>query len=269
MLVDTHCHINMMVKTTFDIPLTKQNIEQARTIVDDALQMNVDRIINVGTSLIESINCIQLAHAYAQLFASVGIHPNDCTDTWRQDIKGIEKYLGDIENNKIVAIGEIGFDKHYPGYNLKRQMDAFKAQVELALKYNLPIIIHTREASQETLMALEEFKHDPLYGVVHCFSENLDFARDVIKRNLLIGIGGPLTYPNNTQLQDVCRNIPLEKIVLETDAPFLPPQIIRGKSNSPKYIHAVAEFLAKILEKPMQEIAKQTTQNAMALFKLD
>lgn len=269
MLVDTHCHINMMVKKEFDVPLTKENIEQARTIVDDALRLNVNRIINVGTSLVESKNCIQLAQAYAQLYASVGIHPNDCTDTWRQDLKDIEKFLGNIKNNKIVAIGEIGFDKHYPGYNLKRQMDAFKAQVELALKYNLPIIIHTREASQETLMALEEFKSAPLYGVIHCFSEDLDFAYEVIKHNFLIGVGGPLTYPNNETLRHVCRNISLEKIVLETDAPFLPPQIIRGKPNSPQYVQAVAQFLADMLEKPFEEIAKQTTHNAKTLFKLD
>ena len=224
MLIDTHCHINMMVKKKFDVPLSQEQIDAAKIIIEQAAEQNVTRIINVGTSLIESLNCITLAQKYDAIFATVGIHPNDCTELWRDDVHELERLLKQKEENKIVGVGEIGLDKHYPNYNLQRQKDAFRAQIELALKYSVAVVVHTRDARDETLDVLEEYRNELQRGVIHCFSEDQDFADDVIAMKFAIGIGGPVTYPNNDQLRQVAQQTILENIVLETDAPFLPPQ---------------------------------------------
>ncbi|MEX0940894.1 MAG: TatD family hydrolase [Candidatus Babeliales bacterium] len=265
-MIDTHCHINMMIKKKFDVPIVSSELPHAKIIIEEAQQAQVNYIINVGTSLIESKNCIELAKTFKNLYASIGIHPNDCTAQWLKDFKELKPLLQKKESNKIIAIGECGFDKHYPGYNLQRQRDAFKAQVELALENDLPIIIHTRDAKDETLDALSEFSKDNIKGVIHCFSEDLAFAKEVINLNFLLGIGGTLTYPKNNILRQVFTTINLEHIILETDAPFLPPQIIRGKENHPKYILTIAEYLAEIRNESLLTIATQTTANARKLF---
>lgn len=268
MLVDTHCHINMMVKKKFDALLTQEQLVNAQIILDDAAQSQVTHIINVGTSLIESINCVELAKMFSSIHAAVGIHPNDATEQWFSDFKEIKKLAKQKEQNKIVAIGECGFDKHYPGYNLTRQRDAFRAQIELALEHDLALIVHTRDAAEETIMFLEEFKQEPLRGVIHCFSEDQAFADAAINLGFVLGIGGPLTYPANDRLREIFTNVPLEKIILETDAPFLPPQHMRGKQNHPKYIATVAQYLAELRNQSFDDIARQTTENVERVFNL-
>src|SRR5947207_1714157 len=151
MLIDTHCHINMLIKNQFDIPLTPDEIIKAEQFILQAFEHTVEKIINVGTSLVESENCVKLAQTYDQLYAAVGLHPNDCTPTWREDFKGLQKLLDETERGIIVAVGECGIDKHYPEYDLERQKDAFKAQIELALEHRLPLVVHTRQAPDETL----------------------------------------------------------------------------------------------------------------------
>lgn len=265
-LIDTHCHLNMIVKKEFDVPLSAQQIEQASLVIDEAKHHNVTKIINVGTSLIESKNCVALAQEYKNVFASVGIHPNDATDAWRSDLREIAKLIGKFE--RIVAIGECGLDRHYPDYNLPLQQDVFRAQIELALKHNLALVVHTRNAADETLKILDEYAQEKIRGVIHCFSEDLPFAQEVITRGYVIGIGGILTYPKNDSLRTVCTAIPLTSIVLETDAPFLPPQEIRGKQNRPQYIEAIATFLARLRNESLEHIAQTTTKNALKLFSI-
>lgn len=267
MLIDTHCHINMIVKTAFDVPLTTTQLADAQQVVNDAAAADVTRIINVGTSLIESLNCVQLARAYSSIYAAVGIHPNDCTDAWRDDIHALEKLLSD-EHNKIVAIGECGLDRHYPDYNLQRQKDAFKAQIELALEYDLALIVHTRDARDETLRVLEEFKGQVTRGVIHCFSEDLNFAQQVIEWGYAIGIGGTLTYPKNNELRKIFTTVALDSIILETDAPFLPPQKMRGKQNHPQQIRSIAEYGAELRGITLEEVATATTAAASKIFGL-
>ncbi|HZW61207.1 MAG TPA: TatD family hydrolase, partial [Candidatus Babeliales bacterium] len=172
------------------------------------------------------------------------------------------------EKNKIVAIGECGLDRHYPDYNIQRQYDAFKAQIEIALEYDLALIVHTRDAGQETLRSLEEFKGQIKRGVIHCFSEDQYFADEVLKMGFVIGIGGTLTYLKNDTLRSIAKTIALEKIVLETDAPFLPPQSMRGQQNHPRQIATVAQYLADLREQSFEEIGRQTTHNAQTLFAL-
>jgi TatD DNase family protein len=266
MLIDTHCHINMMVKKTFDIPLTATEIAHAQTIVDEAALDNVTRIINVGTNLIESSNCIALAKHYNAIYASVGLHPNDCTPQWQDEIKELKKLAHRKDEYKIVAIGECGIDRHYPDYNLQRQKDVFKAQIELALEYDLALIVHTRDAAQETARSLDEFRGQLKRGVIHCFSEDQDFADWAIDFGFALGIGGTITYPKNNLLRAVVTKIPLTAIILETDAPFLPPQAIRGKQNHPRQIATIAQYLADLRQEPVETIAQETTQGAMKIF---
>lgn len=269
MLVDTHCHINTMIKKEFDIPLTVESLPFAKTIIDDAIDHQVNTIINVGTSLIESNNCVMLAQHFPSVFATIGIHPNDATSSWHDDYKQLVKLAKEKEKNKIVGIGECGLDKHYPDYNLQRQKDAFKAQIELALENNLALVVHTRDAADETLRALEEFKGQIQRGVIHCFSEDSFFANICISWGFMLGMGGTITYPKNIHLRDIVASVDLTSIVLETDAPFLPIQRMRGKENHPRYIKEIAEFIAHLRSESFETVAAQTSANASRLFGLD
>jgi TatD DNase family protein len=268
MFVDTHCHINMMVKNSFDTPLQKSDLSKAEIIIMEAQQSRVSLIINVGTRKIENQNCILLAQTFDPVFATVGIHPND-SDTWQEDLELIKKWLKNKKENKIVGIGECGIDMHYPDYDLNRQRDAFKAQIELALEHNLALVVHSRDAYDETLRILEEYKNNLTHATMHCFSYDQPFANTVTAWGFMLGIGGPITYPKNNELRSVVTNSDLKNIVLETDAPFLPPQEIRGKQNHPKEIATIAQFIATLRGESFETIAQQTTENALRLFNLE
>lgn len=267
-LIDTHCHMNMMLKKEFDRLLTPEEIALARDIISQAQHHQVTKIINVGTSLPESINCVTLAQQYDTCYAAIGIHPNDCTPEWKKDVEQLKIYLKD-PRNKVVAIGECGMDFHYPDYDKIRQQDAFKAQIELALTHHLPLIIHTRDAIEETFFCLDQFKDTNLRAVVHCFSEQRDSAQEAIKRGFVLGIGGTLTYPKNHYLRDIVLEIGLEHIILETDAPFLPPQPFRGKQNHPQHISFIAQAVANLLNTSPDEVARVTTKTALMLFNIN
>jgi TatD DNase family protein len=267
MLIDTHCHINMMIKNTFDTPLSLSDLPKAHTIIEQAQSQGISLIINVGTRAIENGNCVLLAQTFPSIFATVGIHPND-SDTWQEDFTLLQSWVQQKEQNKIVGIGECGIDMHYPDYNLSRQRDAFRAQIELALEHNLALVVHSRDAYVETLRMLEEYKNNLTHAVMHCFSYDQAFATTVTDWNFMLGIGGPITYPKNHELRTVVTNANLKNIVLETDAPFLPPQALRGKQNHPQYIHNIAEYIAQLRGESFDVIAQQTTQNALQLFKI-
>jgi TatD DNase family protein len=157
---------------------------------------------------------------------------------------------------------------HYPDYNLNRQRDAFKAQIELALEHNLALVVHSRDAYDETLKILEEYKNNSMRATMHCFSYDQAFANIVTSWGFVLGIGGPITYPKNNELRNVVLNADLKNIVLETDAPFLPPQVIRGKQNHPKEIATIAQYIAELRGETFDVIAQQTTDNALKLFNL-
>lgn len=269
MLIDSHCHVNMMIKKEFDVLLPPGSLERAQVIMQQAAAADVTRVINVGTSIAECHNCIAIAHHCPHAYAVVGLHPNDCTGNWRTDLNEIKKLLKNKNINKIIGIGETGIDLHYPDYNLKRQQDAFRAQVELALEHDLPLVVHTRQAPDETLEILDEYGNQINKCIIHCFSEDRAFADHCIAQGYVLGIGGAITYPKNNDLREIFKNIPLEHIILETDAPFLPPQNIRGKQNHPREIRTIAQFLADLREQPFELIAKQTTGTVEKLFNFD
>jgi TatD DNase family protein len=269
-LIDTHCHINAIVKKKFDQPLSSKELADAQSIITQAKEHNVATIVNVGTSLPESENCIKLAQMYLLNFAVIGIHPNDCTQQWKQDFTKITQYAKEKKLNKIVGIGETGIDRHYPDYNLARQQDAFKAHIELALKHNLGIVVHSRDACDETLTVIDQYSKDiPIKRLVmHCFSYDQACANWLVEHNFLLGIGGTITYPKNNVLRTIVLQTPMENIVLETDAPFLPPQSFRGKTNYPHHLTTIAQYLAELKNESLHTIATITTQNATTLYEL-
>lgn len=269
MLIDTHCHINLMVKDNFDTLLQTSNLPDVKKIITQAESNGVSPIINIGSSHVDNKDSLLLAQNFDSVFITVGLHPNDGITQWETDLKEIKQWLTKKEEYKIVGIGECGIDMHYPNYNLNRQQDAFKAQIELALKHNLALVVHSRDGYDETLRVLEEYHHDISRATMHCFSYDQAFANTVIDWGFVLGIGGTVTYPKNNELRTIVATTDIKNIVLETDAPFLPPQIIRGKQNHPKEIKTIAEYIAQLRGESFQSVAQATTQNALNLFGLN
>ena len=154
-----------------------------------------------------------------------------------------------------------------PQYNIEQQKDGFKYQIELALENDLALVVHTRDAGEETLYCLEPYKDQGLRGTIHCFSENLTFAQQTLEWGFVLGIGGTVTYPKNDLLRSVVQAVGIESIILETDAPFLPPQIIRGKQNNPAQVRTIALYLADLLNLSLEEISNATTKNVQRIFR--
>ena len=273
MVIDTHCHINCMLrgyksKSTYT-ELSPDEIQRANSIISQAYDKDTQLIINVGTDLIESLTCIDLAKLYKNCYAIVGIHPNDTTEHWKSDFQAIKSYVKNHGEHKIIGIGECGIDLHYENYNLPRQQDTFKAQIEMALEFDLALSIHSRDASEETFKIIDQYRNeDNFRGIMHCFAYDQSYADEAIKSKLVLGIGGTVTYPKNEILRSIVKNIQLTEIVLETDAPFLAPQIVRGTENCPANIKIIAEFIANLRETTYENIANTTTATVKKLFKL-
>jgi len=256
-----------MIKQKFDEILSKQEIDQAKLILDEATLNNVSRIVNVGTSLVESESVIELAKQYDQCFAVIGIHPVDAQHATLADILLLKQFfLHHTIAPKIIGIGECGFDFYHKGISKQKQEDFFVAQIEIALETNRAIVVHSRNAYDETLEVLERYRKNNIRGIIHCFSYDQRFAEIAASWGFYLGIGGTITYPKNEQLRDVVKTVPLSSIVLETDAPFLPIQSMRGQINHPKYIKEIAKYIAQLRECDVALVAKETTRNSQQVF---
>jgi TatD DNase family protein len=266
MFIDTHCHLNMMINKTLETPITHEQLLSIKNIVQESLQSGTTTLITIGTSIQESINAITIAKEFDNVYASVGIHPCDCTENFQKDLFSIKNLLKEKEKNKIVAIGETGLDFFHKPYNEALQERAFRAHIELACEYKLPLIFHVRNSGEKILKILEEYIKEKISGVFHCFLQSKEFAQTVTQWGFYFGIDAPITYPKNNLLREIIKTLPLDKIVLETDAPFLPPQELRGKQNSPAYISLFAPTLAHILNITKDLLAQKTTENAKKLF---
>ncbi len=268
MFVDTHCHCNMMVQKEPEKPITDEQLLKISDILRNAQAEHVFHIINVGTSVVESENCIAIAKRYDAMSATVGIHPCDASEKWQEDFEHIKHMVSNAADNRIVAIGEVGLDFYHKPYDAVRQEACFRAHIELAIEYDLPLVVHIRDAGSEALQILSEYKEETR-GVIHCFSLDLEAAILVTSWDWMIGIDGPVTYKKNDSLREIVRTIPLENnILLETDSPFLTPQKFRGKPNSPAYLPLIAEQIAHENGIAVEEVARITTINAKRLFKL-
>ncbi len=254
-LVDTHAHLDMLKETP---------PEEA---VKTAKNWGVDYIINVGSSLDGSRKSKELAETFDNVFASIGIHPH-----YAKNFKSYEKAIKSlIENNakKVVAIGETGLDYYRNQSRREDQKKAFQSQIEIALEYNLPVIVHDREAHRDTLEILEQYAgQNNFRAVLHCYSGDRNFARQILDLGLYISFTGILTFPNAAKTVEAADFIPMEKIFVETDTPFLAPQAKRGKENQPAYVTYIAEKLAEIKGMSFEEVSEITTKNAIEFFGL-
>jgi TatD DNase family protein len=253
-------------KPTF-LPFTTQELDSLKKIIDEAQNQEVSIIVNVGTDIVESKACIELAQKFPACYAVIGLHPTDASlKTWKQDIKTLSSSAY-ISQEYVIGIGECGIDRYHKGYDFQLQKAVFQAQIELALQHKLPLIVHSRDAVEETLECLLPYTSESsLKGIIHCYSYNLAYAQEFIKYNFVLGIGGTITYPKNNSLREVVQTIPLEKIVLETDAPFLPPQNIRGHINNPAQIKTIAGYIADLKNITLEAVALKTTTTAQQIF---
>jgi TatD DNase family protein len=262
-----------MVKNDFNRALTDTEIAATKIIIDEAKSAGISYIVTIGSSPSESENCVRLADTYAPVFATIGLHPGDCTNEWRTDLDHIKKLFAAPGAEKIIGIGEIGLDYYWPGFDKQQQKECLNAQIELALEKDLPFVLHARDAHEDLLIELLRYKKDfeklsrPT-GVMHCFSYTQEIAKEFIDLGFMLGLGGIITYPKNNALRETIKTLDLKNLVLETDAPFLPPQSMRGKPNHPAQIATIGHFLADLRGISFEEVAAQTTANARKLFRL-
>lgn len=257
-LADTHCHLNL---NTFESDLEE--------VLERAFETGVGKILVPGIDVETSIRAVEIAQQYSpQVFAAVGIHPNSAGDCWSQT--AFSEIVELSKAPRVVAIGEIGLDyyRNYTPANIQRE--AFEAQLELSEKRGLPVVIHNRKAEDDLLQILQTWVSaenlSKPSGVWHSFEGPLELAHQVIKLGFYLGVSGPITYKNADEKKRVVRAMPVERLLIETDSPYLTPHPHRGKRNEPMFVSLVAEELANQFNLPLMEIWQITTRNATSLF---
>ncbi|OHB47313.1 MAG: hypothetical protein A2106_00615 [Planctomycetes bacterium GWF2_40_8] len=251
MIIDTHAHL--------DFPDYKDDIDE---VIERAREAGVEYLINVGTTVASSIKSIELSKQYKQIYASVGIHPNEASKVTGEEWLRLEALAGE---SKVVAIGETGLDYYRERSKREDQKRLFHQHIELAQRYNLPVIIHNRDASDDCLEIVREY-NGKIRGVVHCFSGSREVAEEVLKLGLHISFAGPVTFPKADNLREALKAVPVEKLLLETDCPFLAPQPKRGKRNEPSYLQYTIPVLAELYKVSVEDIKRITTLSARNLF---
>jgi TatD DNase family protein len=252
MLIDTHCHL--------DFPEFNQDRDE---VIRRAREQDIGYIINIGSSLKGSAASLELSQKYGFIYATVGIHPHEADSFNPKDEVTLRELAG---KNKVVAIGEIGLD-YYRNYSeAENQKKLFFSLINLAKNLNLPLVVHSREASGDTLAALREFM--PLRAVVHCFSGDKDFLKDCLELGFSVSFTCNITYKKADRLREIVNLAPLDRIFLETDAPYLSPENLRGRRNEPLNVKLLAEEIARIKNTTKEEVASVTTANARRFFNL-
>jgi TatD DNase family protein len=253
MFVDSHCHL--------DFPDLAVNLDE---LLDNMRQNNVTHALCVSVNLANFPRVRSLAELHHNLFASVGVHPD-----YESLIEPNALQLAELADHpKVVAIGETGLDYFRLKGDLEWQRDRFRQHIRAAKQCNKPLIIHTREAAADTLRIMAEEGADSVGGVMHCFTENCQVAQQAIEMNFYISFSGIITFKNATTVKDVARKIRLDRILIETDSPYLAPVPYRGKINQPAFVCYIAEEIAKLREMSLKEIAAITTNNFFNLFKI-
>lgn len=225
----------------------------------------IERIVNMGASLRGCRDTIALTEEYAYVYGVIGVHPSDCGDLTDADIDWLEEMS---QKEKILGIGEIGLDYYWPEPDHEIQKKWFRAQLELARKVKLPVVIHSRDAAKDTMDIMKELHAEEIGGVIHCFSYSKEMAQEYVKMGFYIGVGGVVTFKNGVKLKEVVEAIPMERIVLETDSPYLAPVPNRGKRNDSGNLLYVAQEIARIKGLSIEEACEITWKNACDLYKM-
>ncbi len=253
MLIDTHAHLQW---ASFD--------KDRETVICRARKVDVKRMVNIGFDLDGSREAIEIAEKHEGLYATVGIHPHNAS---RMNENILNKLRVLSKNPKVVAVGEIGLDYYRNLSPRAVQKKAFEDQLILAEDLGLPVIIHDREAHAGTLEMISKFK-GRITGIMHCFSGSREMAEQCMKSDFYLSFAGPVTFPNSHKLQEIAKDIALDKILLETDSPWLAPQEMRGRRNEPAFLLFIAKKMAELKGISVGELAEATTENAKEIFRL-
>ena len=254
MLIDSHAHLD---DRRFDKDRDK--------LIKSFKKSGIDLIINPGADISSSIKAVSLSEEYENIYAAVGVHPHSAKEMDESSINILKSFT---DRDKVIAIGEIGLDFYYDNSPRDIQRQRFREQLNLAKEVDLPVIIHTRDAAQETFEILKEAQDGKLEGVLHCYSGSVEMALEYIKLGFYISLAGPVTFKNARVSKEVAKAVPLEKLLIETDAPYLTPEPHRGKRNEPLFVRYVAGTIAELRGISFDEVAKQTSENAKKLFRI-
>ncbi|MBD8071029.1 TatD family hydrolase [Bacillus sp. PS06] len=252
MLIDTHAHLNAL-----------QYEEDVEEVIERALAEGVSRIVVVGFDRDTITKAMELIDQYDFIYATIGWHPVDAIDMTDEDLEWIEKLS---EHPKVVGIGEMGLDYYWDKSPKDVQKEVFRKQIALAKKVKLPIIIHNRDATADIVEILKEENAAEVGGIMHCFTGSYEVAKQCMDMNFYISFGGPVTFKNAKQPKEVAKQIPLDRLLIETDCPYLTPHPFRGKRNEPAYVKYIAEQIAELKEVTFEEIAEKTSDNAKKIF---
>jgi TatD DNase family protein len=255
-LIDSHCHLDMPA-------YEKDRLD----VLERACTQGIKRVISIGIDLNSSKKCVDLAVTHKQVSATIGFHPHDVETLQQNAYRDLEKIYTD-HSQYIVGFGEIGLDYYKSYSDPARQRYHFLRQLDMAHEFNLPIIIHNRNADEDILKMLLQAKPLANGGIMHCFSSDYNYALKILDLGMHISIPGIVTFKNSTTLQEVARKIPLSSMILETDGPFLAPQPFRGKRNEPAFLIYTAMKIAELRQIDIQAVAEQTTANAEKIFSL-
>ncbi len=252
MLIDTHAHLEM-----------REFNDDREDVIKRAREAGVEYIVTIGTTIESSRDAVLLADKYDFIYAAIGIHPHEVRDILHPAYEIIRHFA---QHKKVVAYGEIGLDYHYEHSSRTDQKRKFRDMLREARELDLPVIIHDRDAHEDTMQILSEEWSPDLGGVMHCFSGDAAMAERLIEMGFSLSIAGPVTFPKAEALREVVRQIPIEHLLIETDSPYLAPQPVRGKRNEPAFVRHTAEAIAKIKGLSFDDVARITSFNAMQLF---
>ena len=248
MFIDTHCHIS------------KEYFDDIPNLIDKIVKSGVNKVIVNGCDMKSNLEVLELVEKYDIVYGALGFHPTELDDFSDEQLIWLEK---NINNKKIVAIGEIGLDYHYDTTDKVKQKEVFEKQLQIASKYHKPVIVHSRDAINDTYNIISKYN---VIGSLHCFSSSKEMAERFIKLGFYIGIGGVCTYKNAKEIKEVIKAIDLEYIILETDTPYLSPEPVRKEKNTPCNIPIIASYIASLKDVDLSIVSRVTSANASRLF---
>ncbi|AOZ88629.1 hydrolase TatD [Bacillus xiamenensis] len=255
MLFDTHAHLN-----------AEQYKEDLEQVIERAKSEKVEKIVVVGFDRPTITRAMELIEAYDFIYAAIGWHPVDAIDLTDEDLAWIKELS---QHEKVVAIGEMGLDYYWDKSPKDVQKEVFRRQIALAKEVNLPIIIHNRDATEDVVTILKEEGAAEVGGIMHCFTGSLEIAKACMEMNFYISFGGPVTFKNAKKPKEVVKDIPSDRLLIETDCPYLTPAPFRGKRNEPSYVKYIAEQIAELRDISFEELAELTTENAKKVFRIN
>ena len=251
-LIDSHCHLYY-----------EPYINDIQGTIDECKKNNIYKLLSIGVDLTTSKKNIELAQKYNEIYCTVGIHPNSTVKSKKEDLLELEQLIK--SSNKIIGIGETGLD-YYRDFDKNLQFFYFEEQIKIAKKFNLPVIVHTREAEDDTYLILEKYSNINLKFIIHCFSGSIDFATKCSQLGCYISFSGNITFKNASNIREVCKVIDMNRILIETDSPYLTPHPYRGQKNHPSNVRYVCNEISRIKNIDFNSVSKITTKNFNSIF---